>query len=250
MLMQREHQAFKELKEEIEMSYKNENSVTQKNNFKTSKNEQTQVSPAVIKRLPRYFRYLRQLLTDDIRRVSSGELSRMMNVTASQIRQDFNCFGGFGQQGYGYNVKHLYTKIGELLGVSSDLSAIIIGAGNLGSALASSPIFERRGIRLLALFDINPELIGKKKYGKPVYSMEDAEAYVRENEVDIAIITIPRDAAPETADKLSKYGIKGIWNFTSSELDTSKYGVKTENVHLGDSLMTLCYKITNEYGEE
>ncbi len=222
------------------MSYKNQ----------TNKNEQTQVSPAVIKRLPRYFRYLRQLLMDDIRRVSSGELSRMMNVTASQIRQDFNCFGGFGQQGYGYNVKHLYTKIGELLGVSSDLSAIIIGAGNLGSALASSPIFERRGIRLLALFDINPELIGREKYGKPVYSMEEAESYVRDNNVDIAIITIPRDAAPETADKLSKYGIKGIWNFTSSELDTSKYGVKTENVHLGDSLMTLCYKITNEYGEE
>ena len=222
------------------MPYKNE----------MNKNEQTQVSPAVIKRLPRYFRYLRQLLMDDIRRVSSGELSRMMNVTASQIRQDFNCFGGFGQQGYGYNVKHLYTKIGELLGVSSDLSAIIIGAGNLGSALASSPIFERRGIRLLALFDINPELIGREKYGKPVYSMDEAEAYVRNNNVDIAIITIPRDAAPETADKLSRYGIKGIWNFTSSELDTSKYGVKTENVHLGDSLMTLCYKITNEYSEE
>lgn len=219
-------------------------------NLKNSKNEQTQVSPAVIKRLPRYFRYLRQLLTDDIRRVSSGELSKMMNVTASQIRQDFNCFGGFGQQGYGYNVKHLYTKIGELLGVSSDLSAIIIGAGNLGSALASSPIFERRGIRLLALFDINPDLIGKEKYGHPVYSMEDAEAYVRENKVDIAIITIPRDSAPETADKLSRYGIKGIWNFTSSELDTSKYGVVTENVHLGDSLMTLCYKVTNEYVED
>ena len=143
------------------MSYNNDNQLSKNNSFKPSKNEQTQVSPAVIKRLPRYFRYLRQLLTDDIRRVSSGELSRMMNVTASQIRQDFNCFGGFGQQGYGYNVKHLYTKIGELLGVSSDLSAIIIGAGNLGSALASSPIFERRGIRLLALFDINPELIVK-----------------------------------------------------------------------------------------
>ena len=232
------------------MSYNNDNQLSKSNSFKPSKNEQTQVSPAVIKRLPRYFRYLRQLLTDDIRRVSSGELSRMMNVTASQIRQDFNCFGGFGQQGYGYNVKHLYTKIGELLGVSSDLSAIIIGAGNLGSALASSPIFERRGIRLLALFDINPELIGKEKYGHPVLSMDEAEKYVNDNNVDIAIITIPRDAAPETADKLSRYGIKGIWYFTSSELDTSKYGVKTENVHLGDSLMTLCYKITNEYSED
>ena len=208
------------------------------------------ISQAVIARLPRYYRYLGDLKKNGIVRISSKTLAESMNVTASQIRQDFNCFGGFGQQGYGYNVKHLYTKIGELLGVSSDLSAIIIGAGNLGSALASSPIFERRGIRLLALFDINPELIGREKYGKPVYSMNEAEAYVRNNNVDIAIITIPRDAAPEIADKLSQYGIKGIWNFTSSELDTSKYGVKTENVHLGDSLMTLCYKITNEYDEE
>ena len=218
--------------------------------FKSKKSEQTQVSPAVIKRLPRYFRYLRQLLTDDIRRISSGELSRMMNVTASQIRQDFNCFGGFGQQGYGYNVKYLYTKIGELLGVSSGLTAVIVGAGNLGSALASSPIFERRGIRLLALFDNNPSLIGTEKYGHPVYSTDSMEKYIKENNVDIAIITVPRSAAPETSEQLAKYGIKGLWNFTSNELDVSKYGVATENVHLGDSLMTLCYKVTQKNDTE
>ncbi|MBQ4137461.1 MAG: redox-sensing transcriptional repressor Rex [Clostridia bacterium] len=204
------------------------------------------VSATVIKRLPRYYRYLRQLLADDIRRISSGELSKMMGVTASQIRQDFNCFGGFGQQGYGYNVKYLYTKIGELLGVTSNLSAIIVGAGNLGSALASSPIFERRGITLLALFDNNKALIGTKKYGFPVHDANELEDYIKKNDVDIAIITIPRDYAPEMAEKLASFGVKGLWNFTSAELDVSKYGVESENVHLGDSLMTLCYKVTNK----
>ena len=213
---------------------------------KNKKTEQMFVSATVIKRLPRYYRYLRQLLADDIRRISSGELSKMMGVTASQIRQDFNCFGGFGQQGYGYNVKYLYTKIGELLGVTSNLSAIIVGAGNLGSALASSPIFERRGITLLALFDNNKALIGTKKYGFPVHDANELEDYIKKNDVDIAIITIPRDYAPEMAEKLASFGVKGLWNFTSAELDVSKYGVESENVHLGDSLMTLCYKVTNK----
>ena len=213
---------------------------------KNKKTEQMLVSATVIKRLPRYYRYLRQLLADDIRRISSGELSKMMGVTASQIRQDFNCFGGFGQQGYGYNVKYLYTKIGELLGVTSNLSAIIVGAGNLGSALASSPIFERRGITLLALFDNNKALIGTKKYGFPVHDANELEDYIKKNDVDIAIITIPRDYAPEMAEKLASFGVKGLWNFTSAELDVSKYGVESENVHLGDSLMTLCYKVTNK----
>ncbi|MBQ7821284.1 MAG: redox-sensing transcriptional repressor Rex [Clostridia bacterium] len=218
--------------------------------YSASRSEQPVVSPTVIKRLPRYYRYLRQLLADDIRRISSGELSRMMNVTASQIRQDFNCFGGFGQQGYGYNVKYLYTKIGELLGVTSSLTAIIIGAGNLGSALASSPIFERRGIRLRALFDNSSELIGTSKYGFPVYDVAELETYIKENDIDIAIITIPRDVAPEMAEKLASYGVKGLWNFTSAELDVTKYGVETENVHLGDSLMTLCYRVANKNEEK
>ncbi len=212
----------------------------------SNRSEQLLVSATVIKRLPRYYRYLRQLLADDIRRISSGELSKMMNVTASQIRQDFNCFGGFGQQGYGYNVKYLYTKIGELLGVTSGLSAIIIGAGNLGSALASSPIFERRGIRLLALFDNSKMLVGTSKYGFPVYDVDMLEEYIKENDVDIAIITIPRDYAPEMAEKVASYGVRGLWNFTSAELDVTKYGVESENVHLGDSLMTLCYRVANK----
>ena len=217
---------------------------------KKAQREQTVVSSNVIKRLPRYYRYLRQLLAEDIRRISSGELSRMMNVTASQIRQDFNCFGGFGQQGYGYNVKYLYTKIGELLGVTSGLTAIILGAGNLGSALASSPIFERRGIRLRALFDNSPALVGTSKYGFPVFDVSELEVYVKNNKIDIAVITVPREVAPEMAEKLAAYGIKGLWNFTSAELDVTKYGVEAENVHLGDSLMTLCYKVTNKDREE
>ena len=232
------------------MEKKNEIRRTARIKRKVRQTDNPMVSVTVIKRLPRYYRYLRQLLADDIRRISSGELSRMMNVTASQIRQDFNCFGGFGQQGYGYNVKYLYTKIGELLGVTSSLTAIIIGAGNLGSALASSPIFERRGIRLKALFDTNPALIGTEKYGFPVLSVREAERYVKENDIDIAIITIPRDAAPEMADKLASYGVRGLWNFTSAELDVSKYGIECENVHLGDSLMTLCYRLTNKDMEE
>ena len=216
----------------------------------SGKSEQLIVSSTVIKRLPRYYRYLRQLLASDTRRISSGELSKMMNVTASQIRQDFNCFGGFGQQGYGYNVKYLYTKIGELLGVTSNLTAVIIGAGNLGSALASSPIFERRGITLLALFDNNSTIIGTDKYGFHVYDVAFVEDFIKKNEVDIAIIAIPRDFAPEMAEKLANYGVKGLWNFTSAELDVSKYGVESENVHLGDSLMTLCYKIANKEEKE
>ena len=225
-------------------------SVKRNTPYGAKKSDRIVVSATVIKRLPRYYRYLRQLLADDIRRISSGELSKMMNVTASQIRQDFNCFGGFGQQGYGYNVKYLYTKIGELLGVTSSLTAIIIGAGNLGSALASSPIFERRGIRLRALFDNSRSLVGTSKYGFPVYDINELENYVKDNEIDIAIITIPRDVAPEMAEKLAGYGIKGLWNFTSAELDVTKYGVETENVHLGDSLMTLCYRVANKIEEK
>lgn len=233
------------------MTEKSEKSVTKaKRTVKKvggrAKRTQPAVSSAVIKRLPRYYRYLRQLLADDIRRISSGELSKMMNVTASQIRQDFNCFGGFGQQGYGYNVKYLYTKIGELLGVTSGLRAVIVGAGNLGSALASSPIFERRGITLTALFDNDSALIGTEKYGFPVYDINSLESFVKENGIDIAVITVPRDVAPKMAEKLAEYGVRGLWNFTSAELDVTKYGVEAENVHLGDSLMTLCYKVTNK----
>lgn len=204
----------------------------------------SRVSPAVIKRLPRYYRYLRELLQNDILRISSGELSKLMHVTASQIRQDLNCFGGFGQQGYGYNVKYLYGKIGEILGVTQNYNAIIIGAGNLGSALAASPIFERRGVKLTALFDNNPAVIGKNISGYTVKSIAELEGYIAENDVNIAVLTLTKNAVRETAEKLADLGIKGLWNFASTELDLENKGVVVQNVHMGDSLMTLCYQLT------
>ena len=208
-----------------------------------------EVSPAVIKRLPRYFRYLRELLRNDILRISSGELSKLMHVTASQIRQDLNCFGGFGQQGYGYNVKYLYGKISEILGVTQNYSAVIIGAGNLGRALASSPIFEKRGVKLTALFDVDPDVIGTEISGYTVLSMDTLEKYTSENPVDIAVLTTPKEVVRETAERLSALGVKGIWNFASREIELPGSDVIIENVHMGDSLMTLCYEINRKNGE-
>ena len=208
-----------------------------------------EVSPAVIKRLPRYFRYLRELLRNDILRISSGELSKLMHVTASQIRQDLNCFGGFGQQGYGYNVKYLYGKISEILGVTQNYSAVIIGSGNLGRALASSPIFEKRGVKLTALFDVDPDVIGTEISGYTVLSMDTLEKYTSENPVDIAVLTTPKEVVRETAERLAALGVKGIWNFASREIELPGSDVIIENVHMGDSLMTLCYEINRKNGE-
>lgn len=206
--------------------------------------EKSYVSPAVVKRLPRYYRYLRELLNNDILRISSGELSKLMHVTASQIRQDLNCFGGFGQQGYGYNVKYLYSKIGEILGVSRHFRAVIIGSGNLGTALSASPIFERRGVKLTALFDNNPNVIGKEISGYTVKSIDELEKYIEENPTDIAVLTVTKDAVRSVAAKLADMGIKGIWNFASTEIELSNKSVVVQNVHMGDSLMTLCYELT------
>jgi redox-sensing transcriptional repressor len=223
--------------------------------IESSRNDYTQhparddVSPAVIKRLPRYFRYLRELLRNDILRISSGELSKLMNVTASQIRQDLNCFGGFGQQGYGYNVKYLYGKISEILGVTQNYNAIIIGAGNLGSALASSPIFEKRGVKLTGLFDVNPAVIGKVISGYTVHSMSTIDRYLSENKIDIAVLTIPKEAVRETAEHLASLGIKGLWNFASTEIELPGRDIVVQNVHMGDSLMTLTYELTKKKGE-
>lgn len=209
-----------------------------------------EVSPAVIKRLPRYFRYLRELLSSDILRISSGELSKLMHVTASQIRQDLNCFGGFGQQGYGYNVKYLYGKISEILGVTQNYNAVIIGTGNLGKALASSPIFEKRGVKLTALFDVDESVIGTSVSGFTVLSMELLEKYISENPVDIAVLTLPKTVVCETAEKLSTLGVKGIWNFASREIELPSSDIIIENVHMGDSLMTLCYELNRQNGGE
>ena len=208
------------------------------------------VSPAVIKRLPRYFRYLRELLKNDILRISSGELSRLMHVTASQIRQDLNCFGGFGQQGYGYNVKYLYGKISDILGVTRGYNAIIIGAGNLGSALASSPIFEKRGVTLTALFDVNKDVVGSVISGYTVLHMDKLDDYVASNKVDIAVLTLPKEVVRETAEHLASLGIKGLWNFASTEIELEGSDVVVQNVHMGDSLMTLCYELTKHNQDE
>ena len=201
------------------------------------------VSPAVIKRLPRYHRYLGELIRQEKLRISSAELSRIMGVTASQIRQDLNCFGGFGQQGYGYNVKYLYGKISELLGTTEGYTAVIVGAGNLGRALAATHMFERRGITRLCLFDTDPAIVGKQISGLTVYHVEGLVEYCREHKVDIGVLTVPKDAATEVAAMLVEGGVKGIWNFANMELEFNIDGVIVENMHMGDSLMKLSYEI-------
>ena len=201
------------------------------------------VSNAVIKRLPRYHRYLGELLREGILRISSAELSRIMNVTASQIRQDLNCFGGFGQQGYGYNVKYLYGKISELLGVNEGYNAVIVGAGNLGKALAATHMFERRGVTRLAMFDIDPHTVGTEICGIHVYHIDELEAYCRKEKVTIGVLTVPKEAAYDVSMTMVKGGVRGIWNFANMELKISAPGVIVENIHLGDSLMKLCYEL-------
>ena len=201
------------------------------------------VSQAVIRRLPRYFRYLRELIRQGKMRVSSGELSELMNVTASQIRQDLNCFGGFGQQGYGYNVNYLYAKICELLGVGAGLRAVIIGAGDLGRALVRSPMFEKRGVDIVAMFDINPDLIGKSVGEITVRDMSTLDQFCSEISIDLAVLTLPKESVEEVSERLVQNGILGLWNFTGKELSYPADRVAVENVHLGDSLMILGYRI-------
>ncbi len=202
------------------------------------------ISSAVIKRLPRYYRYLGELLEKDVVRISSKELSEKMNVTASQIRQDLNNFGGFGQQGYGYNVEYLYTEIARILGLDRQNKVIIIGAGNLGQALANYADFERRGFVISAIFDVNPNVIGKDIRGIRVRSMDEVKSFIEENKVDIAAITVPRQNAAKVAADLVQYGIKAIWNFAPTDLCLPKE-VVSENVHLAESLMRLSYKLKN-----
>ena len=215
----------------------------EKNEGVNHTSDRPNVSPAVIRRLPRYFRYLRELIRMGKMRISSGELSAMMNVTASQIRQDLNCFGGFGQQGYGYNVNYLYAKICELLGVSRGLRAIIIGAGDLGRALVRSSMFEKRGVDIVAMFDVNPALIGTEVGGVKIYDMKELESFCESTVVDMAVLTLPKDYVAEEARRLIEIGVEGLWNFTGKDLDYDPARVVVENVHLGDSLMILDYLI-------
>ena len=210
--------------------------------------ETKEISQAVIGRLPRYFRYLGELKDEGIERISSQELSDIMKVTASQIRQDFNNFGGFGQQGYGYKVEYLYEEIGKILGMNQTHNLIIIGAGNLGQALADYMNFERRGFLFKGMFDNNPALFGKKIRDMEVKPMEELHDFVKENNIDIAVLTIPKTSAVAVAEQLVKDGIKGIWNFAHVDLNVPKE-IQVENVHLSDSLMKLTYNIIR-YEEE
>ncbi len=203
------------------------------------------VSPAVIKRLPRYYRYLGDLLKNGVTRISSNELSSRMNVTASQFRQDLNNFGGFGQQGYGYNVEYLYKEMGRILGLEEQNNIIIIGSGNLGQALANNQEFDSNGFHVIGLFDVNPRLIGMTVRGVEVYDVDMLESFIRDHDVKIAALTLPKAKAPQLAEQLVSLGIRAFWNFAPVDLDLPD-DVIIENVHLSDSIMTLSYRIHNK----
>lgn len=202
-----------------------------------------EISQAVIRRMPRYYRYLGELLEEGVERVSSNELSRIMKVTASQIRQDLNNFGGFGQQGYGYNVRSLHEEIGKILGLNQDHNIIIIGAGNLGQAIANYGRFDKLGFKTIALFDISPELIGQNVRDIKIYPLDELESFCKNHKVDIAALTMPKQSADNTAHRLVELGIHAIWNFAHVDLDLKDDSVVVENVHLSDSLMQLSYNI-------
>ncbi len=210
--------------------------------------EEKEISQAVIGRLPRYFRYLGELKDEGVERISSQELSERMKVTASQIRQDFNNFGGFGQQGYGYNVEYLYNEIGKILGLDRTHNLVIIGAGNLGRALGNYMNFERRGFLFRGIFDCNESLVGQDVRGVKVRHIRELEQFVRENDIEIAVLTIPKESAGKIVDRLVQNGIRAIWNFAHVDLNVPE-GVQVENVHLSDSLMKLSYNI-NRYMKE
>ena len=201
------------------------------------------ISKAVIRRLPRYYRYLGDLLDAGVERISSSELSDKMKVTASQIRQDLNNFGGFGQQGYGYNVKYLYSEIGKILGLEQTHDLVIIGAGKLGQAIANYRSFENRGFVIRALFDNNPEYIGTQVKGIDILSMEALPKFLGNNKIDIVTITTPKEAVPDIMEIISDTGIKAIWNFAPVDIEVGD-GVLVENVHLLDSLMQLSYNLS------
>ena len=211
--------------------------------------EEKCISKAVIKRLPRYYRYLGELIEEGVERISSNELSAKMRVTASQIRQDLNNFGGFGQQGYGYNVPYLYEEIGKILGLDKTHHMIIIGAGNLGQALANYVKFEKRGFKIVGIFDVNPVFKGISSRGNEIRMMEELPQFLKEEKVEIATLTLPKNNAAEAADLLVKNGIKAIWNFAHLDLNVPK-DVIVENVHLSESLMRLSYNLNCQAAEQ
>lgn len=206
------------------------------------KNTHNDVPMVVIKRLPRYYRYLGELIKQGVSRISSAALSEKMGVTASQIRQDFNCFGGFGQQGYGYNIQNLHAEIGKILGLQHEFAMIIVGAGNLGRALVNYASLEKRGFKIIGIFDNDPQKIGTSIKDMPILDIAQLKSFCAENHVDIAALSLPKDNVNEMAKMLISFGIKGLWNFSYTDIPVPS-DVAIENVHLIDSLMTLSYKI-------
>lgn len=211
--------------------------------------DNTKISSAVIKRLPRYRRYLDELKKKNIDRVSSNELSNMIGYTASQIRQDLNNFGGFGQQGYGYNIESLHHQISVILGLDKEYRMIIVGAGNLGQAIANYTYYYKQGFMVSAMFDVNPRLIGIKINDIEVLDSDTIEDYLKSHAIDIGIICTTKDSAQEVADKLIAGGVKGIWNFAPTDLNISN-DIPVENVHLSDSLHSLAYYINHKEKED
>lgn len=204
------------------------------------------VSSAVIRRLPRYYRHLTDLHLAGVERISSSALGRSMGLTASQIRQDLSCFGEFGQQGYGYNIEKLRGEVADILGMNRGHTAVILGAGNLGRALMENFHFERSGVTLAAAFDVAPEIVGQTRSGIPVYHVDQLETYLAEHPASIGVLTVPRSVANATAGRLVRAGVRGIWNFTNSELTVDAPGVVIEDVHFADSLLALSYMISED----
>ena len=207
------------------------------------------VSDAVIRRLPRYYRYLDDLHNKGVVRISSNSLGNKMGITASQIRQDLSCFGEFGQQGYGYNVSELRAEVGRILGTDQKHRIIVVGVGNLGRVLMQNFRFMDSGFTLDVAFDISPDLVGGEVAGVPVLSTNELGAYLKDHPVDVAVLTVPRSVAQSTADKLVELGIRGFWNFTNVELSSSVSGVCFEDVHFADSLLTLSYRIAEHHAQ-
>jgi len=204
------------------------------------------ISVSVIKRLPRYYRFLGELKKKGVTRISSGELARKMNLTASQIRQDLNCFGGFGQQGYGYNIEMLIAEIGQILGLTKPTKAIMLGVGKLGVVVAENMNFERYGFSLVGAFDIDDEIVGRYVAGITVQHLSELEAFCKEIRPAAAFMCVPSSAAPELAEKLIELGVTGFWNFSHYDIGIKHPEVSVENVHFGDTLMRLSYKIKNQ----
>ena len=204
------------------------------------------ISLPVIRRLPRYYRFLYDLKENGVTRISSRELSQRMRLTASQIRQDLNCFGGFGQQGYGYMVDQLYEEIGRILGMDKLTKTILLGLGNLGTAVGNHIDFKSRGFHLIGLFDDNPDLVGDTRADMTIRSTDELEAFCQKEKPEMAILCIPKEAAPRLVEKLVACGVKGFWNFSHYDILHDHPNVIVENVHMGDSLMTLSYHMAQK----